>query len=452
VPDVKLAVRGGLVTTPNGTRCADIAISDGRIVGIEEPGTVSAVRVVDADGLHVLPGGVDPHCHLMAGLTASTRAAALGGTTTALSFSLPESGEATVSAFERARDLVAQGLAAVDIGLHAMSYRPNELSAADMAELARLGADAVKVFLAYPELGIMATGDGLYRTMLGAKAVGLPVQVHCEDGEMVEALVEEAWADGRSGPRTFGRVRPPVLEEVAVHRALGISRLVGGHVYVTHLSSREAIDHVRAARAAGETGVTAEACLHHLLFTEDEYDGPRADTLLVAPPLRAADHVAAVCEALRDGTLDTVGSDHSQERTEVDRRISPCGDAHYGIPGIGARLPLMLSWGLENGIPLERLVQVLCTGPADAFGHRRKGRILPGADADLVLWDPAENWVADETSFADDTGISPYAGTVVRGLIRSVWMRGHELVHEGEFTGSGGPGWQVIPERGKKTR
>ncbi|MGW4489830.1 dihydroorotase [Amycolatopsis sp. NPDC004368] len=450
--DVKLAFRGGLVTTPTGTRRADVAVSDGRIVAIQEPGTASADRIVHVDGLHVLPGGVDPHCHLMAGLTPSTRAAALGGTTTALSFSLPEDGEATVSAFKRAQELVAEGLTAVDLGLHAMCYRPNELTAADVFELAELGADAVKVFLAYPELGIMATGDGLYRTMLGAKAVGLPVQVHCEDGEMVEALVEEASAEGRRGPRTFGGVRPPVLEAVAVRRALGISGLAGGRLYVTHLSSREAIDHVRASRAACETEVTAEACLHHLLFTEDEYDGPRAGALLVAPPLRAEDHVTAVREALCDGTLDTVGSDHSQERTEVDRRISPCGDAHYGIPGIGARLPLMLSWGLDNGVPLERLVHVLCTGPADAFGHHRKGRIAPGADADLVLWDPDARWVADESSFADGTSISPYTGTAVRGRIRSVWARGRELVHEGEFTGTGEPGRQLIPERGGKTR
>ncbi|QYN18733.1 dihydroorotase family protein [Amycolatopsis sp. DSM 110486] len=440
------------MTTPTGTLRADVAVAEGRIVGIEAPGTVSAEQVVDADGLHVLPGGVDPHCHLMAGLADSTRAAALGGTTTALSFSLPDDGEETVAAFERARDLVAQGLSAVDVGLHAMCYRPNELTTEDLTKLAELGADAVKVFLAYPELGIMATGDGLYRTMLAAKAVGLPVQVHCEDGEVVEALVEEASAGGRTGARTFGGVRPPVLEEIAVRRALGISGLAGARLYVTHLSSREAIDHVRMARAAGETVVTAEACLHHLLLTDDEYDGPRADTLLVAPPLRAQDHVAAVREALRDGTLDTVGSDHSQERTEVDRRISPCGDTHYGIPGIGARLPLLLSWGLDNGIPLERLVHVLCTGPADAFGHRSKGRIAPGADADLVLWDPAETWVADESSFADGTGISPYSGTPVRGVIRSVWARGRELVREGEFTGTGEPGRQVIPERDGQAR
>lgn len=446
-----MLLRGGRVVTPAGVRRVDIAVVGDRIAGVGASIDQHVDFVLDVDGLFVLPGGVDPHCHLVADFASSTMAAVLGGTTTALSFSLPEDGEDTVSAFRRAQALIEQGLPVIDVGLHAMCYQPNQLTPAEVGELAERGADAVKVFLAYAELGIMATGGGLYRTMRAATSAGLPVQVHCEDGEMVEALVEEASSELRSGAQTFAGVRPPVLEAVAVRRALGIAELAGSRVYVTHLSSREAIGHVRDARSKGRTDITAEACLHHLLLSEQEYVGPAAKDLLVAPPLRAVEHVTAVRDALRDGTLDTVGSDHSQERTKVDTRISPCADAHYGIPGIGARFPLLLSWGAAHGVGIERLVQVLSTGPADAFGYHNKGRIVAGADADLVLWDPAEEWVVDEQSFADGTGISPYAGIRVRGAIRSVWARGRQLVRDGKFTGSGQPR-QLTPRRSAGAR
>jgi dihydropyrimidinase len=272
--------------------------------------------------------------------------------------------------------------------------------------------------------------------MVAARDNGLPVQVHCEDGELIEALVEAAAAEHRTGEQTFAAVRPTVLEEVAVHRALVAAGLTGARLYVTHLSSAEAIGHVRSARAAGAADVRAEACLHHLLLTDDEYTGPAAADLLVSPPLRTHAHRESVRDALRDGLLDTVGSDHSQQRTDVDARICPCGDRQYGIPGIGARVPLLLSWGLANDIPVTRLAHVLATGPADAFGYPAKGRITIGSDADLIVWDPTPEWTVTADSFADGTGTSPYLGTTVRGRIGFVALRGRPLARDGRPAGA----------------
>lgn len=438
--------------TPEGVRTGDVVVADGvvRVVGpgAGAPYAAGAHEVADAEGCYVLPGGVDPHCHLMADLAGSSIAAALGGTTTALSFSLPHEGEDTVSAFRRARAQVTGGASLIDIGLHAMCYQPNELTGADVVRLTDLGADAVKVFLAYRELGIMATGDGLHRVMTAAKRAGIPVQVHCEDGELIEALVEEAAADSRSGPVAFAEVRPPLLEEVAVYRALAIAELTGSRVYITHLSSTGAIGHVRRARAGGRVEVGAEACLHHLLLSVEEYTSPAAGELLVAPPLRTSEHVGAVGLALVDGTLDTVGSDHSQQRTAVDERICPCRDAEYGIAGIGARLPLLLSWGLARGIPIERLSHVLSTGPADSFGYGpAKGRIAPGSDGDLVIWDPEPEWTVDADSFRDGTGTSPYEGRRVKGRVRLVSLRGRVLARDGEVASTPERGRLVVPRR-----
>lgn len=445
-----LVIRNGQVVTPVGVRSADVACGeDGTIHRIGSLTPAAGDDVVDADGCYVLPGGVDPHCHLMSGLSQSSRAAALGGTTTALSFSLPDDDDSTLSAFLRARGKVEAGESLIDIGLHAMCYRPETLTEAELTRLAEVGADAVKIFLAYPELGIMATGGGLHRVMRAAARVGLPVQVHCEDGELVDALVEQATPVARRGrfePTMFAQVRPPALEEVAVNRALATAALAGARVYITHVSTTGALAHIRRARRAGRTDIHAEACLHHVLLDSDEYRAPAGGDLLVAPPLRPHEHVAALQEALLDGTIDTLGSDHSQQRTPVDERICPAGEAGYGIAGIGARLPLLLSWGLEHGVAIERLAYVLATGPAEAFGYApRKGTVSVGGDADLVVWDPRPVWTVGADSFDDGTGTSPYRGRHVRGRVRSVFLRGRALVREGELLHPQRPGRIVAP-------
>jgi len=427
-----VAFVGGDVVTPSGVLRADVLVDNGVIAAIGA-GLPPTEHIVDATGQYVLPGGVDPHCHLMQGLASASRAAALGGTTTALSFSLPIEDENPAEALLRARGLVEAGESIIDIGLHAMCYRPNDLTEHDVQRLAELGADAVKVFLAYPELGIMATGDGLYRTMRAAARAGLPVQVHCEDGELIEALVEEAAAQGLTGPEVFAAVRPPEVEDIAVNRVLAIAALAEADCYITHLSSAGAVELVRRARAGdSKRTVSTEACVHHILLDAEQYRGPAAEDLLVAPPLRGQRHVEAVRAAVLDGTIDGVGSDHAQHRTDVDERLCPHGGSHYGIAGIGARLPLMLSWGLDNGVPIERMAYVLATGPARAFGHApAKGQISVGSDADLVLWDPEPEWTVQADSFDDGTDSSPYLGRRVRGRINSVFLRGHCLVADG---------------------
>lgn len=444
---MSLAIVGGDVVTEDGVVRADV-LTDGGVITAVGANLVRPEETVDAAGCYVLPGGVDPHCHLIDDLAASSRAAARGGTTTALSFSLPLDGEHPADALSRARGLVERGESVIDVGLHAMCYRPNLLVEKDIERLADLGADAVKVFLAYPELGIMASGDGLYRTMRAASRVGLPVQVHCEDGELIEALVEEAADRGDQGPGVFAAVRPPQLEDVAVHRALTIASLAAADCYITHLSSAGALRHVRfARRGKGTRRVSAEACVHHILLDAAEYRGPAAADLLVAPPLRSQDHVDAVRAAVSDGTIDAVGSDHAQRRTAVDQRLCPGGGEHYGIAGIGARMPLMLSWGIGQGIPIERLAYVLATGPARAFGHApRKGEISVGSDADLVLWDPNEDWTVETDSFDDGTNSSPYVGRRVHGRVRSVFLRGRCLVRDADLY-SLTPGRLSMPAR-----
>jgi len=455
-----VVIAGGTVVTPDGTGPADVLISDGKIASIAEPGSGAepgpGAEHIDAGGCYVLPGGVDPHCHLMAQVGLATAAAARGGTTTALSFTNPEPGQGDLDSLLGRREELGRGDAVVDVGLHAMLYDPEHVTVDDLVAARRAGAAAVKVFLAYPELGIMCSTRGLHRLMSAARQAGLLVQVHCENGPLIEELVAGAVRSGQRGEPVFASTRPPEVEEEAVARTLAVASLTGAPCYLVHLSTAGAIEQVRLARRRGQPPVFAEVCLHHLLLDDERYTGPGAGRFLVAPPLRAASHVEALWAAVADGTIDAVGSDHCQTRSAVLDDIAAPGESYsYGIAGIGARLPLLLSEGLRRGLPIERLVQLAAETPARVFGHYpRKGALAPGSDADIVVFDPAGEAVLAGDAFDDGTGASVYTGRRVRGRLRAVLLRGRLIAAEGSLVGQPGHGGYVAATEthGPRTR
>lgn len=431
-----LTVTGGAVVTPAGTLPADVVIRHGKIIALAEPGSAPAqVDRLDATGCFVLPGGVDPHGHIMADVAAATRAAALGGTTTMLSFTNPEPGEGAVACLLRRRDELAAAPPAVDVGLHAMLYQPDQVDEADLRVLRDAGVSGIKVFLAYPELGIMWSTRGLFELMTAAARYGQVVQVHCEDGQIIEGLTAAAMASGRAGVRLFAETRPPEAEAASVALALSMAGITGATCYLTHLSCSEALDQVRIARHRGSPTPYAEVCLHHLLLDDRCYQRTDAERYLVAPPLRPPGHPEALWQALADRTLDAVGSDHCQERSRTIGEFAPDGQGYsYGIAGVGARLPLLLSRGLARGVPIERLAEVVSANPARAFGHYpRKGVLAPGSDADLLIWDPDAEMTITADTFDDLTGDSVYVGERLSGQVRDVLLGGRALVRQGRY-------------------
>jgi dihydropyrimidinase len=460
------AVTGGTVITPGGPARADVLIRAGTIAAIGDHAGPGGEQL-DASGCYVLPGGVDPHCHLMPGVPAATSAAARGGTTTVLSFTGPAAGERDVVALLRNRAELKRGIAVTDIGLHAAIYDPGHISYDDLAAVKRAGAAAIKIFLAYPELGIMCSTARLYELMSAARRLGLLVQVHCENAPMIDALVAEALpagtlpagtlaagfgaagpgggADGeRANPvaRVFADTRPPEVEEEAVARTLAAASLADAPCYLVHLSSAGSLDQVRLARRRGQRGVFAEVCTHHLLLDDTRYAGADAERYLVCPPLRDRGHVEALWEGLADGTIDTVGSDHGQVKSPVTGPLAGVGHRYtYGLAGVGPRLPLLLSAAAARGLPIERVARLTAENPARAFGHYpAKGVLAPGSDADIVIFDPDGDAVLPDDGFGDGTGDSVYAGMAVRGQIRAVLLRGQLLVSGGELVDGRRPG------------
>jgi dihydropyrimidinase len=469
------AVTGGTVIMPGGPVRADVRIQGGTIAAIGDHRD-SGGQQLDAAGCYVLPGGVDPHCHLMAGVHPATSAAARGGTTTVLTFTGPAAGERDLDALLRNRDELERGGAVTDVGLHAAIYDPEHVSHDDLAAVKRAGAAAIKIFLAYPELGIMCSTRRLYELMCAAREIGLLVQVHCENAPLIDALVAEALraeaaagaggepgrpgesgrparsgrpgrpghpaGPGRSGARIFADTRPPETEEEAVARTLAVASLAGAACYLVHLSSAESLDQVRLARRRGQRDIFAEVCTHHLLLDDTRYAGADAERYLVCPPLRDRRHVEALWEGLADGTIDTVGSDHGQVRSPVTGPLAEAGHHyHYGLAGVGPRLPLLLSAAAARGLPVERVAELAAANPARAFGHYpAKGALAPGSDADIVIFDPGGDAALPDDGFGDGTGDSVYAGLATRGRIRAVLLRGQLIVTGGMLVDHGRPG------------
>ena len=461
------AVTGGTVITPGGPSRADVLIDGGTIMAIGDHGDPGGQRL-DASGCYVLPGGVDPHCHLMPGVHAATSAAARGGTTTVLSFTGPAPGERDLDALLRNRGELERDGAVTDIGLHAAIYDPEHIGYDHLAAVKRAGAAAIKIFLAYPELGIMCSTGRLYELMSAARELGLLVQVHCENAPLIDALVAEAlraetmpagaplagapfagampaasgaagadegaggeWA--RPGARIFADTRPPEVEEEAVARTLAAASLAGAPCYLVHLSSAGSLEQVRLARRRGQRGVFAEVCAHHLLLDNTRYAGADAERYLVCPPLRDRGHIEALWEGLADGTIDTVGSDHCQVKSSTTGPLAEAGHCYtYGLAGVGPRLPLLLSAAAARGLPIERVARLAAENPARAFGHYpAKGVLAPGSDADIVILDPDGEAVLPDDGFGDGTGDSVYAGLATRGQIRAVLLRGQLIVSDG---------------------
>jgi dihydropyrimidinase len=447
------AVTGGTVITPGGPARADVLIGDrGTIAAIGDHGGAIATtgdsrdaiaatgdhgdpggQRLDASGCYVLPGGVDPHCHLMPGVHPATAAAARGGTTTVLSFTGPAGGERDLDALVRNRGELERDGAVTDIGLHAAIYDPEHISYDDLAAVRRAGAAAIKIFLAYPELGIMCSTRRLYELMCAARQLGLLVQVHCENAPLIDELVDEALAAGARSARVFADTRPAEVEEEAVARTLAVASLAGAPCYLVHLSSAESVEQVRLARRRGQQGVFAEVCTHHLMLDDTRYAGADAERYLVCPPLRDRRHVEALWEGLADGTIDTVGSDHCQVKSAVTGSMSEAGHRYsYGLAGVGPRLPLLLSAAAARGLPIERVARLAAENPARAFGHYpAKGALAPGSDADIVIFDPEGDAVLPDDGFGDGTGDSVYAGMAGRGRIRAVLLRGQLIVSGG---------------------
>jgi allantoinase len=432
-----LAIRGGTVVAPDGARRADVGIADGRIVAVAEALDDAARADLDATGLHVLPGAVDAHVHFndpgrtaYEGFETGTRAAAAGGTTTIVDMPLnAQPPTIDARAFDRKR-AAAERTALVDFALWG-GLVPGD--AARLDELAERGVVGFKAFMSDTTMPEFAMADDLtlYEGMARAATLGLPVAVHAESEAITSALAARARREGRRGVRDYLRSRPAIAEVEAIGRALLLAEETGCALHVVHVSTGRGVALVAEARARG-VDATCETCPHYLVFDED--DAERLGALAkCAPPLRPAAERDALWAAIGDIAL--VASDHSPSLPELKQ-----GDDFFaiwgGITGCQVLLGVLLDAGHhERGLALEQVAALAATGAARRFRLPGKGRVEPGADADLALVD-----LAGATALGGETLLhrhphSPWAGRTLRGRIARTLVRGTTVFADGRVAG-----------------
>ena len=461
-----LAITGGRILNPSyettfASRPGTVTVEGGRITGILNPADrPSARETIDATGMLVLPGGIDPHFHCRApsfpergDFATESRAAAAGGVTTIFEMPISKPGVATAQALTDRGALVTRD-AHVNIALYGA---PGLLEKTEVDGMAEAGAIAFKLFMTEAPPGREDEFEGLIApdlATIGAaldltRNTGLRCAIHCEDQSLIDWYTRQARSLTVEDWQRHLMSRPAVVESAAIAGVLQLARALEAPVHIVHASAAASVDLIRAAKQAG-TPVTAETCPHYLLFTNAvlERVGPYGK---INPPVRQIEDQEALWQGLYDGVLDFVATDHAPfTAAEKEAAWGNIIDAPPGHPGVEALVPLLLTWGLKGTFALERSVELLASNAARSFGlYPRKGVLRPGSDADICVFDPRReaalnggDWL---TKGADASRL--YRDLPVAGSVHATLVGGRVVYHEGSVVGEPGCGTWLRRDR-----
>jgi len=443
-----MLIRGGTVVTADGERKADVLVRAGKIAEVRE-GIAGSDDVIDAAGLLVLPGVVDPHTHLLldTGTTRTTddfesgsASAAAGGVTTYLDFAPQLPGQTFAQALRARLDLI-EGRSYVDYGIHLNITHLADGWERDLEALVDAGVSSAKIYTTYRDSIFYADDWTWYRLMERSGGAGLLVQVHAENDAIVVGKTQELLREGKSGLAYHGIARPAVAEVEAVSRGLVFSEQTGSPIYFVHLSSPGSVDLITGARDRGVAAI-AETCPHYLVLDDSLYAGPDAARYLMTPPLRDRGSQARLWSQLMHQQIHSLGSDHCGFSLAQRQGVDDFSQVSPGIPGVETSLLLLHTFGVvQRHMSLRHLVWLLCANPAKIFGlWPRKGDIRPGSDADLVLFDPRPTRTLSVAELHSRAGFSPYEGLRVTGRVHTTVCRGQVVYHDGTVVGPPGFG------------
>jgi dihydropyrimidinase len=458
-----LVIRSGRIVTPDGVVVGDVGVTDGAIAAIGQ-GIDPGEKEVDATGRVVFPGIVDAHVHLglpvfdvvsADDMETGTRAAAFGGVTTVIDFTVQDRGESLLASVERRRAAI-EGRALVDVGLHANFTDFSEANLAEIPALFAGGVPSIKIFTAYGARGMQMADPAIIRIAEAVGKAGGLLMVHAENGDAIDFLVERCRARGETAAPWHEKSRPDLVEAEAIQRVATLAQLAACPLYVVHLSSARGLEVIRRARSEGWQ-IHAETCPQYLLLDRRRYEGEEGHRYIASPPLRTPADRQALSAAVTGGEIEVLATDHCPFRL-AEKDVAP-GDFSRtpgGLPGVETLFPLMFSHlvalgdgGLtpRSNASLILLARVLAENPARLFGLApAKGALREGADADFFIFDPNPIRHIRTVDLHGAADWNPFEGMEVRGEIRSVYLRGQRLVDGGQLYAAPGSG-RFVPGR-----
>ena len=452
---MKTLVKNGKIVSPEDICEADILIEDGVITcigkNLEEKAGEGELKVIDAAGKYVLPGGVDVHTHMdidvgiaraVDDFYTGTVAAACGGTTTIVDHM--GFGPAGVPLHHQLDVYhgMADGKAVIDYGFHGVVQHVDEEILNELETMMDDGVQSTKVYLTY---GYKIDDDGVLEVLKKMKELHGITAFHCENHNVVEHLKKEYSESGKKAPIYHAKSRPNLAEAEAVRRVLYLAKLAGdAPVYIVHLSCKESLEAVEEARRLGQKNIFVETCTQYLTLTEDKYKDPDGIKYIMSPPLRTQADIDALWKGMESGEIQIVATDHCPFNYEKEKQMgkddfTKCPN---GAPGVEERMILLFSEGvMKEKISINKLVEVACTNPAKVYGmYPKKGIIEPGSDGDLMIIDADQEQTLTHEMMHGAVDYTSYEGIPLKGKIDLVMQRGKVIAENNEFKGARGDG------------
>ena len=443
---MKYLFKNGTVVSGRGTRRADVLVENEKILQVGRNLSDPLARAIDVTGKLLMPGFIDAHTHFDLDVCntttaddfdSGTKSAIRGGTTTIVDFACPNKGET----LHHGLDLwhrKADGKCWCDYGFHMTIDDWNAEIEKEIDDMYAAGISSFKMYMTYPAM--MIGDEAMYKALKKLKEKGGICGVHCENSGVINALIEEKKAAGEMGVSSHPETRPDFLEAEAVSRLLRIAQAVDIPVVIVHLTNAATLAEVTAARRRGQK-VYVETCPQYLVLDDSVYyneDFSRAARYVCAPPLRKPEDCRALWAGLRKGDIQTISTDHCAfTLAQKDAGRGDFTKIPGGLPGVEARGELVYSFGVTTRkISLATMCKVLSENPAKLYGmFPRKGIIAPGADADIVVYDPQADHILRAEDMVSRAGYTPYEGFLTHGSVSQVWLRGKLMVENGHVIG-----------------
>lgn len=448
-----IIIKNGTIINACDTIVADVGIADGKIVCIGKELT-GAEEIIDAGGLYVLPGGVEPHAHFSVPFygtvscddyTSGTRAAAYGGTTTVIDFATQDRGHGIMEMYE-SRRAMASHQTYVDYSFHMIITDLSEQVLREIPLLVKAGVPSIKMYMVYKKEGLMMDDAEIFKLLRVAKEYGVLVCVHAENPYIIDLLTDEYLAEGKTEPWYHYLSRPEFVSSEATKRVVHWAKAAEAPLYVVHVSDQESIEVISEARKEGYE-IYAETCPHYLEYTCEVYKRPDAKRFICSPPMKGQASQNALWCAIKNGMVSTVGSDHCPFLAEEKDASEPFPMTPNGCMGIETRYSYMLSEAIKGRLSMNRAVELCSAAPARIFGCREKGAIETGKDADIVIFDPKQFYTISVQNNHSAVDHNIWNGYENYGTVKTVLCRGKTVIKDSQLVGEKGWGKFISRKR-----